>query len=304
MSEVPADRTVNIVIRPMSAGLIVGLVGCGFGVLGIFAYGLIFAPLGIICAISGFALSLFGRSAWGVVVSLLAGMLNVAAALKTPLLLILLGAGLIASLFHTPATKGLAPPVTSAGNQPSVLQASTPVPGSAASTIQSAPSTADQGLVQLAQASNWATSQIAVADTDLSQIPNIGRHYQELTTQMEAWATQRNELPADLGPQRDRLASAIAQAAAEASRLHDQDVGLEQRIERVALPHAQQVKMLVQKCREQPDPSQAAQSACADLSSNLDSLGQKYLALGHALEQLDQTYDQEHTKQQQIIAQL
>jgi hypothetical protein len=103
MSEIPADRPITVIIQqPSRPGFTVGLFGCAFGILGIFTFGFIFAPLGLLCAIIGFSLGLFGRSGAGEGVSILAALLSIVAALKSPVLLLLLGVGVLASAPHQP----------------------------------------------------------------------------------------------------------------------------------------------------------------------------------------------------------
>ena len=53
-------------------GVVAGLFGCIFGTLGILTIGLIFVPLAAICAAAGLLRGIFGRSAAGIGLSLLA----------------------------------------------------------------------------------------------------------------------------------------------------------------------------------------------------------------------------------------
>lgn len=77
-------------------GIIAGLLGCVFGVIGVFAFGLVFVPLAVVCSLVGLIRGVIGRSAAGVGVSLIAGALGVFGFITSPSLW-LLTAGMIAS---------------------------------------------------------------------------------------------------------------------------------------------------------------------------------------------------------------
>jgi len=75
MSKQPAGTTV-VVRHRGSPGLVAGILGCVFGLFGIFTIGIIFVPLAGICSVFGLLRGLFGRSVSGIGVSLLAAILT------------------------------------------------------------------------------------------------------------------------------------------------------------------------------------------------------------------------------------
>lgn len=81
-------------------GLVAGILGCVFGVIGIFALGLVFVPLALLCALVGFFRGIAGRSAAGFSTSVLAGVLALVGFATSPSLWLLAG---VASLAGTGA---------------------------------------------------------------------------------------------------------------------------------------------------------------------------------------------------------
>jgi hypothetical protein len=75
-------------------GILAGLLGCVFGVLGILTSGIIFVPLAVLCALVGLARGIVGGNAAGIGTSLLAGILSAIGFAVSPSLW-LLTAGLI-----------------------------------------------------------------------------------------------------------------------------------------------------------------------------------------------------------------
>lgn len=75
--------------RAAVPGVLAGLLGCIFGVMGIFAVGFVFVPLAAVCAAIGLVRGLLGRCAAGVGTSLLAGVLSVFGFILSPSLWLL-----------------------------------------------------------------------------------------------------------------------------------------------------------------------------------------------------------------------
>jgi hypothetical protein len=84
-------------------GVFSGLLGCVFGVLGIFTFGLIFVPLAAICSLVGLLRGLAGSSISGIGCSLLAAVLTAWGFVVSPSLWLLVGAGILAS--HHPVAE-------------------------------------------------------------------------------------------------------------------------------------------------------------------------------------------------------
>jgi hypothetical protein len=70
-------------------GVIAGLLGCAFAILGIFTIGTIFVPLALLCSIIGFARAAGVLSLSGVAVSLLGCVLSVIGVMSSPALLLI-----------------------------------------------------------------------------------------------------------------------------------------------------------------------------------------------------------------------
>lgn len=69
-----------------SPGVLAGLLGCVFGVLGILTIGFVFFPLAVLCSVVGLFRGLFAFSASGILISLLGGLLSIAAFVFSPLM--------------------------------------------------------------------------------------------------------------------------------------------------------------------------------------------------------------------------
>lgn len=80
-----------------SSGVLVGILGCVFGVLGIFTIGIVFVPLAALCTIIGLLGGVVGGSFTGIFVSLISLSLTVVAVIASPSLWILFGAAAIAA---------------------------------------------------------------------------------------------------------------------------------------------------------------------------------------------------------------
>jgi hypothetical protein len=80
-----------------NAGLLAGVLGCVFGVLGIFTFGIIFVPLAALCALIGCVRGLAGGSMSGFGASLLAGLLAFVGFTVSPSLWLLTGGLLLAA---------------------------------------------------------------------------------------------------------------------------------------------------------------------------------------------------------------
>jgi len=84
----------TVVIRHRgSAGLVAGIFGCIFGILGIFTVGIIFVPLAAICSVVGLLRGIFGGSASGIGLSILAAALAIWGVVVSPTLWLLIAAG-------------------------------------------------------------------------------------------------------------------------------------------------------------------------------------------------------------------
>jgi hypothetical protein len=79
------------------AGLLAGLLGCLFGILGIFTFGWVFVPLAALCTLIGLLRGLVGVSASGIGTSLIAACLCVFGFVTSPTLWAITAGGILAS---------------------------------------------------------------------------------------------------------------------------------------------------------------------------------------------------------------
>lgn len=77
--------------RRRNRGVIAGLLGCAFAVLGIVTLGIVFVPLAILCSLVGFVRAAGALSASGIAMSLLGCILSGIGAILSPSLLLLVG---------------------------------------------------------------------------------------------------------------------------------------------------------------------------------------------------------------------
>jgi TPR repeat protein len=109
-------------------GLLAGLFGCLFGILGIFTFGIVFVPLAALCAVIGLARGIGGGSAAGMGTSILAGLLSVVGFAVSPSLWLVAGGLLVASQSDRPAAPTTAsqqivsPPANLTVTRPSGVQ--------------------------------------------------------------------------------------------------------------------------------------------------------------------------------------
>ncbi len=83
-----------IVKRSNNSGLLAGLLGCIFAILGIFTLGILFVPIAVICSLIGILSGVIGRSSTGVIVSLLAGVLSFFGFVYSPTLWLVVAAAI------------------------------------------------------------------------------------------------------------------------------------------------------------------------------------------------------------------
>src|SRR5215472_2337449 len=118
-----AGQNTVVIVQSAHQGVLAGLLGCVFGLLGIFTWGLIFVPLSAICALVGSFRGIAGRSITGIGCSLLAGMLAVFGFVVSPSLWMLTGAVLLTQHVSTPenASRQASTTITTSQNSPSNL---------------------------------------------------------------------------------------------------------------------------------------------------------------------------------------
>jgi hypothetical protein len=100
--QAPQRQAVERKRRSSSEGLLAGVFGCIFGVLGIFTLGLVFVPLAAVCSGIGLLFGLVGRSGSGFGVSLIGCLLTATGAALSPSVWVLLGGLFVASQVQPP----------------------------------------------------------------------------------------------------------------------------------------------------------------------------------------------------------
>jgi hypothetical protein len=111
-------------------GALAGILGCIFGVIGVFALGFVFVPLAAACAVVGLIRGISGNSAAGIGTSLLAGVLSVFGFFTSPSLW-LLAASLLVALQVPPR----ATPMQRVTSMPPLMQTPTRMPRAAPSNV-------------------------------------------------------------------------------------------------------------------------------------------------------------------------
>lgn len=140
-------------------GALAGLLGCIFGVIGVFALGFVFVPLAAVCAVVGLIRGISGKSAAGIGTSLLAGALSAFGFITSPSLWLLTAGLLVASQLPQAPTAAPTQHITYA---PPRSRYPTPAPGasmpiSPPRDVAPAPSTRQAMQQALAQAQSAMT---------------------------------------------------------------------------------------------------------------------------------------------------
>jgi hypothetical protein len=92
-----AGNEQTVIVRHQgSPGVLAGVLGCVFGILGILTLGIIFVPLAAVCSVIGIIRGVTGGSAAGIGVSILGAVLTVGGFVFSPSLWLLLAAGVAA----------------------------------------------------------------------------------------------------------------------------------------------------------------------------------------------------------------
>lgn len=85
-----------VVERRGSPGVVAGLLGCVFGILGIFTLGFVFVPLAAVCSLIGLLRGLMGMSGAGIGLSVLGIVLTIVGFIFSPSLWLLFAASVAA----------------------------------------------------------------------------------------------------------------------------------------------------------------------------------------------------------------
>ncbi len=265
------------------AGLIAGLIGSLFGLIGIFAFPIVFSPLAIVCGVIGLVAAVIGRSGGGIGTSALAMVLAVLAAIKSPTVWLLLGAGILA------ANAG----ATAKPEAPAILSTAKAEQG-ATETMPSAPVTAAEIEIAIV----WVEGFSRRAGPVLKWLPEVEARYRGIS---ELMAADLQRLPVISDPvERSQVAVALSQRAVESDQLQAETEALRNAI-KVALAREQGPSLqTIEKCRA---ASAAAGDGCRRLAIVGKQLDTNLAALLASFERLEAVYRVERPRQEEIIRQ-
>lgn len=279
-----------VVVRPhRHQGVLSGLLGCVFGIFGIFTWGLIFVPLAAICSLVGLLRGIAGFSISGIGCSLLAAMLTAWGFVVSPSLWLLLGASILAS------------------HQPAVEQLPAPSPG--IEIPRSAPTPADNQSrdyeikAQLQAIIPRIHKFDGAADAFLQKVPPIEDRYRYITARMKQYLIRKQQLARISDPRvaviRSQISVALSEASIATNQIYYQMQPARWNFQNYAVPLRQKVRQMDNMCDTLS--SVVTASACEDFSPLGEIFERKFAAVSDSLTQLDQTYEIERAAQQKII---
>ncbi|MGH6875831.1 MAG: hypothetical protein ACREHV_00475 [Rhizomicrobium sp.] len=288
----PSNTTV-IVQHRGQGGVLAGILGCIFGVLGIFSFGLIFVPLAALCSLIGFVRGIGGRSPAGIGTSILAAMLCFWGFAVSPSLWALLAAGIIAQHVSAPAP-------------------SAPAPNPAAVALQRMAQQQRQFVSQLDALNHRMKHDDGVFDNWITMLPITEHQYSEITTQMEKYLERERELAGDprTFAARSQISVAMEQGPLKTDQIHNQVQPAQWNFANNGGPLMQQIKSYQNACDEirskaSDEPvgqaAQAVEATCTTFQSALPPFKARYEAVSQGLARAEATYQRERQVQEQLI---
>lgn len=306
----PANTTV-IVQHRGQGGVLAGILGCVFGLLGIFSWGLIFVPLAALCSVIGFVRGIVGRSPAGVGTSILAAMLCFWGFVFSPSLWALFAAGLIAS--HVPASSpNVAVTPRPAIMAPQVSPQSIPAPDPAGVARQRTAQQEREFAVQLDNIISRMERDDAILDNYIRMLPITEQNYSAITTQMQRYLERERELAGNpkASVARSQISVAMGQGPIKTERLHNQVQPAQWNFENSGAPLMQQIISHQNACdgfrkkiSDKPvDPAaHTLETACARLQNAAMAFKPRYDALSQDFTRAEATYQRERQAQEQLV---
>jgi hypothetical protein len=311
-------QTTIIVKHAGHPGLLAGLLGCVFAILGIFTFGIIFVPLAAICSLIGLLRGVMGLSAAGIGCSLLAAALTVWGFVFSPSLWLLVGAGILAS--HLPASD-VAHQVAPAYEASRSHALSTPLPAPVTEVPpgrEATQPTPDETralavLGQLESALPKMEHFNSAVDAWIAKIPTIENRYKTITARMTDYLNRERQLSGLRDPRagvaRSQISVAMSQASIATDQLHIQVQPVQSEFDNQVAPLRERVFAFVQPCRvvSQSDPAtfpttySRLSDACGQLAALSPIFLEKYGALSQGLHQLEDAYNVERGRQEQLV---
>jgi hypothetical protein len=149
------------------------------------------------------------------------------------------------------------------------------------------------------------------ADVHLGQFPGAEKGFEAITARIEQYVSRERQLAGNpnAGATRGQLSVAASQAEIQTEQGHNQTVALESSMASNVKPIADQATNDERDCHAvaqnsgnlAQDELQNVRGACDRLESASGPFRQKYEAMNAGLAHLEQVYQQEHSKQQQLI---
>lgn len=307
---IPANTTV-IVQHRGQGGVLAGILGCIFGLLGIFSWGLIFVPLAAFCSVIGFIRGIGGRSPAGIGTSILAAMLCFWGFVFSPSLWALFAAGLIAS--HVPSSSpNVAISPRPAIMAPQVLPQSIPAPDPAEVARQRAAQQEREFAVRLDNIISRMERDDAILDNYIGMLPITEQNYSAITTQMQRYLERERELAGNprASVARSQISVAMVQGPIKTEQLHNQVQPTQWNFENSGAPLMQQIISYQNACdkfrkkiSDKPvdTAAQTLEIACATLQNALMGFKPRYDALSQGFTRAEATYQRERQVQEQLV---
>lgn len=149
------------------------------------------------------------------------------------------------------------------------------------------------------------------ADVHLGRFPGAEKGYEAITARIAAYVARERQLAGNQNASvmRGQLVVAANQASIQTEQMHNQGVSLQSALEGSIKPIADQATAFEQQCHAVASNSgnltleegQNVNAACARLESAVTPFRQKFSAMSSGLAHLEQVYQDERGKEQQLI---
>jgi len=151
----------------------------------------------------------------------------------------------------------------------------------------------------------------SAADIHLGRFPGAEERYRAITARVAQYVNRDRQFAGNpnASAMRGQLYIAAIRSSQTSFPLHDQQLSLETAFQNTVNPISQELASLQQKCAVGPSglvsptlpQSLGRKLACERLSATAGVFRQKANAMGVGLQDLEQIYQQEHQKQQELI---
>jgi hypothetical protein len=149
------------------------------------------------------------------------------------------------------------------------------------------------------------------ADVHLGRFPGAEKAYAGITARVGEYVARERKLAGNPNAEvaRGQLSVAANQASIQTDQMHYQGESLQSSLETNVKPMADQATAFEQQCRAvsqhsgnlTPEEVQNINAACGRLESAMTLFKQKFGAMSAGLAHLEQVYQDEHGKQQQLL---